>query len=344
VAFWHRFKLSPFAPSAFRTALAAIGVLSIVALVAGAVRLLPWAFDPAVPWRVAAPFARGLASIALEAAVLVGWPMGWALAAVRFVESGEARALEALGRRPARTVAGLAPQATLFAAVLAMVALAWGRDANEPGRVATELIAQSRVSCAHATAPITYAIPFTDLTWVCAPQAAPRLVGNAPAGLVGTLFTATDARIAGDFRAIDLSDARVSLPTSPPTNVHVGEVTLRGLAPWSRASTLAPALRALLDAVSAAAAATIAAVAALRGVAAGRIAALVLGASGPLAALGAMRALERLDARMPSYALVPLAAALATLLVSLVLWRLPLLIRAASTRKRPWETSASQRS
>jgi len=323
---------------------AATGTIALVALAAGIVRLLPWVFDPAVPWRVAAPFARGLASIALEAAVLVGWPVGWALASVRFVESGEARALEALGQRPARTVAGLAPQATLFAFVLAAVALTWGRDANEPGRVATELIAQSRVSCAKATAPTTYAIPFTELTWVCAPGAAPRLVGNAPAGLTGTMFTATDARIAGDFRAIDLADVRLSLPTSPTTNVRVDEVTLRGLAPWARASTLAPGLRALLVATSGAAAAAIAAIAALRGVAHGRIAALVLGAAGPLAALGVLRALERFDARSAFYASVPMAAALAAVAVALLLWRLPLLIRAASTRKKPWGTSASPRS
>ena len=37
---------------------------------------------------MAAPFARGLAAVALEAALLVGWPVGWALACFRFVESG----------------------------------------------------------------------------------------------------------------------------------------------------------------------------------------------------------------------------------------------------------------
>lgn len=342
--FRSRAPSNPLALPALQAAALASGALAIAALAAGTVRLLPWLFDPAVPWRVAAPFARGLASIALEAAILVGWPVGWALASVRLVESGEARALQALGQRPARTVVALAPQAALFAVVLAAVALAWGRDANEPGRVATELIAQSRVSCAKAKVPITYAIPFTELTWVCAPSTAPRLVGNAPAGLTGTLFTATDARIAGDFRAIDLDDVRLSLPTSPPTALRVDEVTLRGLAPWSRASTLPPAMRALLSATSGMAAAALVAIAALLGIVRGRIAALVVGAAGPLAALGVLRVLERIDVRPLFYVAMPIAAACTVLTAALVLWRLPLLMRAASTRKRPWGTSASPKS
>lgn len=339
-----RSRTNPLAIPALQAAVVASGVLALAALAAGTVRLLPWLFDPAVPWRVAAPFARGLASIALEAALLVGWPVGWALASVELVESGEARALQALGQRPARTIAGLAPQALLFVSALAVVAVVWGRDANEPGRVATELIAQSRVSCSKADAPITYAIPFTELTWVCAPSTPPRLVGNAPAGLTGTLFTATDARIAGDFRAIDLNDVRLSLPTSPPTGIRVDEVTLRGLAPWSRASTLPPAVRALVSASSAAVAAVLAAIAALSGMMHGRIGALVVGASGPLAALGTLRALERLDARSFEYAATPLAAGAAVLLVAFLWWRLPQVGRAATSRKRPWGTSASRKS
>ncbi|HEY5241342.1 MAG TPA: hypothetical protein VIJ22_07750, partial [Polyangiaceae bacterium] len=67
------------------TALVASGAIALVGVVAGAVRLMPWLLDPAVPWRVAAPFARGLAAVAFEAALLVGWPVGWALAACRFV-------------------------------------------------------------------------------------------------------------------------------------------------------------------------------------------------------------------------------------------------------------------
>jgi hypothetical protein len=337
---------APPAPAAFRSAAIASAILAALALAAGAVRLLPWMFDPSVPWRVAAPFARGLASLALEAAILVGWPVGWALACVGALESGEARALQALGERPARTVARLAPQALLFAAALAGVALVWGRDASEPGRVATELLTESRTSCARAAAPKTYAVPFTELTWLCVPGASPRLVGGggAMSGFGDTMFTATGARIAGDFRGLDLDDANLSLPTNPTTNVRVGALHLRGLAPWSHASTLAPVWRALVSVSSGLVAAALAAYFALRRAYRTRLLAIGVGAAGALAELGVVRLLERSDARALFYCTAPFASAAATVAAALVFSRLPRWIRAASTKPRSWGTSARSRS
>jgi hypothetical protein len=289
------------------SALIASGAIALVGVVAGAVRLMPWLLDPAVPWRVAAPFARGLAAVALEAALLVGWPVGWALAACRFVESGEARVLLTLGERPARTAWRLAPQGVLLAAVLAGVALVYGSDASAPGRVATELVAQARASCVHVTTPTTYAIPFTDLTWLCAPDRPPRLVGQAPGAMRGAVLTASDARIAGDFRGLELDDARLLLASDPPVAVQVASLSMRGMAPWAQASSLPPAWRALLLALTAWSASLLAAYVVLRTAVRTRLAAIVLGAAGPLAALGLLRLLERADARPAFFALLPVA-------------------------------------
>ena len=65
------------------------------------------------------PFARAVASVALEAAVLVGWPIGWALAAFALAERGEARVLAMLGERPFATTARLVPLVVVFGAILA---------------------------------------------------------------------------------------------------------------------------------------------------------------------------------------------------------------------------------
>ena len=284
--------------------------------------------------------------MAIESALLVGWPVGWALASVRLAESGEARAIQALGERPEKTVSRLLPQAALLGIAIGAMSLGWGRDANEPGRVATELIAQARVSCAKVRAPKTYAVPFTDLTWLCAPSAAPRLVGSAPGALAGTTFTATDASIAVDFRAIDLTEARLVLPTDPVARVDVGHLTLRGLAPWTHASTLSPWVRALLFALSGAAVAWLAAFAVLRGAVKSRFGAIAVGAAGSLAALGVLRLLERADARPLWFAAMPLAGAAAVALAARVisLSRLPAFRAAASSMAKPWETSASRKS
>jgi len=320
-----------FTRSAQSASLIASGAIAMVGVVAGAVRLLPWLLDPTVPWAVAAPFARGLAAVALEAALFLGWPVGCALACFRLVESGEARVLQTLGERPERTVARLAPQAATLAFALGAVALVYGSDASAPGRVATELVARARSSCEAVRAPTTYAIPFTEMTWLCAPGREPRLVGS-PLGMVSAaVITAKDARIAGDFRVLELDDARVLFPGKPTIGMHVSTLSMRGMAPWAHASTLPAPLRALLFALSAWFASWLAAYAVLLRATSTRMGALLLGAVGPLAALGIVRVLERADAGPLAFLLVPLAGGGAVTLTALLLSRLRLTGRAAST-------------
>jgi hypothetical protein len=318
------------------SALLASLAIALVGVVAGAVRLLPWLLDPSVPWRVAAPFARGLGSVAVEAALLVGWPVGWALACCRFVESGEARVLLTLGESPASTVRRLAPQGALLAIALGAVALVYGNDASAPGRVATELVAQARAACAQVQAPTTYAIPFTDMTWLCAPDREPRLVGTAPGGLAGAVLTARNARIAGDFRALELDGAQVLLAPRQPgaataVNVRVATLSLHGMAPWATASSLPAWLRAVLLALTAWSVSSLAAYGVLLRATRSRLGAVVLGAAGPLVALGLLRLLERADARPAAFALVPAAAAIACAAVTALLSRLRWPWHAAST-------------
>jgi hypothetical protein len=326
-------------------ALVASSIIALVGLLAGAVRVLPWLLAPAVPWRVAEPFARGLAAVSFEAALLVGWPIGWALACFRFVEGGEARVLQTLGQPPHETVARLMPRGAPLALALAAVALVYGGDASAPGRVATDLVSRARVACEAPSAPATYPIPFTDMTWLCAPDREPRLVGSAPGVMSSVMLTAKGARIAGDFRALELDDARalmggsvggsaVGNATSPPVMLHVTALSIHGMAPWARASTLSAPLRALVLGLTAWLCASVAAYVTLRraGVARGQV--LVLGAAGPVTSLAVLRLLETADARPVLFALVPLAGGGAALLAAVLLSRLRGLRRAASNLLR----------
>ncbi|MCL2448373.1 MAG: hypothetical protein FWD17_05450 [Polyangiaceae bacterium] len=303
-------------PAAARSVLVATLAIAFAGVVAGAVRVLPWLLDPTVPWRVAAPFARGLLAVAVETAVLVGWPVGWSLACFRWVESGEARVLQTLGERPLSTARRLVPQGAAFAAVLAAIALVYGRDASAPGRVANELVAEGRAACASARSAVTYAIPFTDLTWLCAPPAThrePRLVGAPPGAFSTVLLSARGARIGGDFRSLELEDAHMLFSGPQALELHVGALTMRGMAPWALASTVPAPIRALVLAVTALGSALAAAHASLRGAARSRASAFVLGAMGPAVALALVRLFERAGAFHGAYALVPLAAVGCTL-------------------------------
>ncbi|AKU94350.1 hypothetical protein AKJ09_01014 [Labilithrix luteola] len=310
--------------------MAGSGLVLLAALVGAAVRLLPWALDPTIPWATLAPFAKSLLAVAIEAAILTGWPVGWALAAQRLVERGEARVLASLGESPVRTLARLAPQAMVFVVVLAATSVALGREAAAPGRIVDALLAEGRANCvASEGKPATFSVPFVSATWLCGGNV-PRLVGRAPLG--GIVFTAAGARVSDDLRRIDLDDARLALsaPGEAKTlglRVHVASLTLKGMAPWARASSIPPAVRALVVTASglAASCAVVFALLKLRRRRVGGVIAVALGSSGPLAALGALRGLElRIPDVAPGawllvFVFVPCAAVLAVFAGAMVL-------------------------
>jgi hypothetical protein len=308
-----------------RTALLATFWGALLAMVAAAVRVLPWMLDPRVPWTVLAPFARSIALVGAEAALLVGCPIGFALAAAHAVETRETRVFALLGEPPWRTSSRLIPQVAVVAALIAVVSLLGGRDANAPGGVVTELVRRGRESCREVTSPSTQVVPFLSAEWLCAPGRDPRLVANAPLG--NALVTARNAVVAGDFRRIDLEDARFDVGTS---EVHVGALSLRGLPPWARASALAPWLRALLMAFSL----VVGSLAATHAITQIRLrirfGAVALGASGPLATLGALRYLERRDASAFAYCALPFVAFAAVVAAALALH----LWQSRATRRR----------
>ncbi len=325
--------------SALRATASVTGLVLVIAGLAAAVRLLPWLLDARVPVHVALPFARGLGAIALEASLLLGWPIGWALAAHRLVERGEALALQSLGEAPTRTVRRLAVQGALLAAMVGAASLVGGRDANEPGRVVTELLEEGRAACEIATGPSSFAVPFSGTTWLCRPDAPARLVGRAPGSLSGVFFSARAARVAGDLRQIELDDARLAFDGGEPGRagmVHVGTLALRGLPPWAQASSLPPWLRSALLGASGILAAALAALAALRRRPAprGRIHAILVGAAGPLAALALLRLLERTEVGAAVYLAVPVACAAAVVAAAAVVERSLRLLdeRAAATK------------
>ncbi len=144
-------------------------------------------------------------------------------------------------------------------------------------------------------------------------------------------LSARGARVSGDFRALELDDASVLLPSSPPVAVRVGRLSLHGMAPFARASTLSALARAVVMGLSAWLAASVAAYAMLlRGARSGtRARAIVVGAVGPIAALGLVRLLEASNARPLAFAAVPLAAGASAALAAAAAQPLSRVVRAA---------------
>jgi hypothetical protein len=317
------------------------GVLA-VALLAGAVRVLPLLLAPGVPLRLAPVLARGVAAVALEAALFVAPPIGWALAASRLVERGEARALFAMGVSPLGIVRRGWPAVLAVIAAAALSAGLWGREARAPGRAVRDLLAEARVACLTAPPPAVAEVPLVGLSWICLPGEAPRAVGAAPVppaglGAPGGAFAAATITVSDDLASLQATELLLVLPGAAgagEARLHAASASIRGLAPAGRASNLSVAARVLVLSLSAAALAAAAAAAVLLGAIGGRFSAAALGVAGPAAALLVFSTLERGPATAGLYAAVP-AAGLAAIAMGAALPAIARAQRANLGRARP---------
>lgn len=303
-------------PAARVTAAIAAGV-ALVALLAGVVRLLPLMLAPDVPIGVAPVLARGALAVALEAALFVAPPIGWAIAASRLVDRGEARALFAAGISPIGVIARSAPAMLAVLAAAAIAASSWGREARAPGRAARDLLAAARAACVAAAPPAAADVPLLGVSWICLAGESPRVIGPAPLheGASRGVLAASALAISDDLATIEATDLVLLLPTAAAgaeARIHVGSASIRGISPIARASNLPVGLRAAVLSLSAGALAALASLIALRRAISSRVVAAILGAAGPLAALLVFSALERAPSpHAARYLAVPLTGIVA---------------------------------
>jgi hypothetical protein len=247
-------SVQAFSRIATRATLAAVGIVFVVAAGAGVVRLLPWLSSPDVPLRVAVPFARALTAVAAETAVLVGVPVGFAMAAAILVDRGELRALCALGARPSRIALGALP--TLLACTLCCAAASALIDpgVGVPGRLARDLVEQGRQSCAGVTRPRAALVPMTAFTWLCQPGQAPVLVGPVPKSRGRAWLSAHNAVPSDDLRRMDLERLELFVLGNgdrPPLRARASSARFEGLSPWGRPAGISSVSRALVVALTA---------------------------------------------------------------------------------------------
>ena len=220
---------------------AAIGVACTWGFVAtffvGSLRLLPWLLRPEVPWTVSAPFAAAIGAKATETTLLLGVPLGCALAAARLARQGE--------RARARFM--LFP--TLFALGLGVGAASWRADATQPGRVAIGLLQRTRESCRGAIEPRGAAVPMVAMSWLCFPGHEPRVVGMLPGSGGQVWFSARGLQAQADLSEFTLEDLRLSGDASPllsSATLRVKRARVTGLPSWGRPAKLRVATRAAL--------------------------------------------------------------------------------------------------
>jgi len=296
-------------------AAAATGALVLLLAVSAAlVRLLPWLLAVDVPTSVVAPFAEALLAVALETALLVALPTGFAIGAAVFAERGEARALMALGAAPARLVARAGPHALVAAALAFSVMVACDSDAQAPGRIALRLIEQGRRSCASARPPRAALVPIVGVAWLCFPGLPPRVVGTLPRLGDRAWFSAANLEASADLRSFVLDDLHLATRAQPGgtrLSLSVERARVTGLSAWGRLAKLPTVARAALVSTVAALLALLAAWLVLASGLTSRVGA---GATGAFSALATVRTLHFVDAAPGgwlAYGWVPVAGAAA---------------------------------
>jgi len=218
-------------------ALSAAVVLA-VGIGAGAVRLLPWFVSPDVPWSLAVPFAEELWRRASEVALLVGLPVGAAIAAALFVETGAARALMALGASPIRLALSVAQIGLVFVVLGTLVGFARLGD-DSPGHFVSRLVENGRAACQGESHQKRVDVPFVGAAWLCFAEA-PRFVGRVPGTRADLVFTALRVD-ESDVSGLDFRDLRVAgklgETDSPVLHLRAATARVEGLAGFGAART-----------------------------------------------------------------------------------------------------------
>jgi hypothetical protein len=316
--------MKPLARHVILSTLLASAIIALVASGAGLVRLLPWLLAPGVPLRVSWPFAHALFSVAIETAVVVGLPVGFGWGGASFVDRGESRALLSLGQSPGKLVARSTPYVLpLLVAGFALL-ITFDTDSSKPGRLARDLVAQARASCATAHERRVVQVPLVGVTWLCGPDHAPRVAGSMPGTGGNVWFTASGLVPAEDLRSLELTGLELAFRASahlPATRVRVSEAEVRGLPAWGRPPKLSSSVRAALVMLSGVVSALAVAWVMVRHSLGHRWLGLVFGG---ISGLFTLTLLHRVDDLAGSVAYVALPAGGAALVLALAALRAPL--------------------
>lgn len=229
--------MRPWSLAIARTTSRVFVVVASLALLLALSRVLPWLVEPTVSWSVSWPFLRALVTGALEVSLCLALPAGFALAAARLVDSGEADVALLSGRSPLDVALAGWPVVAALGGVTLAASLAWGVGPRDVAAV-DELLQGARRGCAGRSLS---EVPTLGVAWVCRPS--PRLAGVFGAAVA---VDAADVTLSptGEVRLVDL---RASLRGPPQVTVVAGEAIVRGVARGAAPSGVVGGARAALE-------------------------------------------------------------------------------------------------
>jgi len=189
---------------------------------------------------VAAAFARRAASIAIEASVALGWPIGWALAAHRWSERGKRSALQYVERTP-RHGERLALQGAELASLV--VPPVWSGARRRTNRGVVEQLLEEGASPARRLRPVVVRSTFSGKRGSASRRASAHRRARARKRS-GVLVSASARGCRKTVRQVELEDATSSrfaardLDTLGEWCTSGNARDCAGLPPWAQSSSL----------------------------------------------------------------------------------------------------------
>lgn len=202
------------------------------------------------------PLLSAAVPAVLEVALVLGTPLGVAIAMLRLCPSasGKSAGGSVLGCSRLRAAIGFG---VLWFVIAAGLGSQLGRRLAMPGVVARGLLRGARDDCSRSLgqqrSPV---LPLLNARWICTGLAPPRLVGKVTIAGAFANFSAANIEVPDDLAGVELDELEIestAVGARPKIHLAVRGASLRGAVPWAKTRRLSAVIRAIFVAGLAAA-------------------------------------------------------------------------------------------
>lgn len=302
------------------------------------IRLAPLSLRSGVAWGTLWPLMAAAMTTTFETALVLGTPvsLAWSMGGAPSIS---------LAKSAGSSVSLMHRWRCLWVAILWFgMSAGFGAYANlrlgAPGRVARGVVQGARAVCERGESRRDEPVPLIGARWICSPNAASRIVGELSKNGSITRYSASDLVVSEDLAHVDLVGLEIFAMAAlgrPALHLAVDEARIRGTWPWAKAKRMPGLWRAVYVAGTSSTLGLFVMLLALRRSGESRWAAAIAGLFGSVTAwlvLGIVDA--HANWRMGSYAMVPLAAAAASIAVWGLRWH-PSVTRVAARCVKWWQ-------
>jgi hypothetical protein len=321
----------------FRYTLVTCGLFMLLGAILVGIRLAPLSLRSGVAWGTLWPLMAAAMATMFEMALIWGTPASLA----RAVE--EVSTIDPTKSAGSSISSSQWRRCTWIAVLWFATSAALGAYANlrlgAPGRVARGVVEGARAVCEGGDTRRVEPIPLIGARWICSPTAASRIEGELSKNGAITRYSARDLDVSEDLAHLDLAELRISSSAArgrPALHLAVAGARVHGAWPWAKTRRMPGLWRAVYVAGIGSILGLHAMILGLRCGAGARWTAPAVGLCGSVTAWFVLGIVDsHANWRMGSYAMVPLVAVAAMIVVWGLRWH-PWVVRGAARCVEWW--------